>query len=457
MFLLNEFGGPFGAQSFTDAIFSQQYQLAVTQPNPVASQVRDPQELKYIFDYLGIVPPFMDGDFYAFNYMRFFLKLGENCESHSAAIRGIAAAAFSDSAFVGVSNFNGFGEQVREATAPETTAFASWLNGMGVSASHIVDLNKLIWRALCESGNAYVRCRISTVAGQQQCRFEMLPYWLCAYSKDIIIGKDYGLYYSPIWSLSYWVQTEMPTLYAVTRGDVPNFRELEDGTLETVFHFTEANQKTAWYGVPSTMAAMSWMHYEVSQSDALVRQAANRWAGSMLFLMEAAPDAVTANTPKMEQVKQAQDIQNRISNSLTMQGQNRSGVGVIRYPNGAQRPEAVRLMPMTDHEYIKATATIAREKIYGAHGFTPVLSGELQANTGLGGNVMGTAIAWADVFTIKPAQNKMQRHWQAIFGALAEATAMPQMSDRTLFFRSPLERLLEQLPQNANTDPIVSI
>ena len=49
----------FGYENRTDAQFSQQFQLATTQPNPVPGMVRDTKELQTLFDYLGIVPPWM--------------------------------------------------------------------------------------------------------------------------------------------------------------------------------------------------------------------------------------------------------------------------------------------------------------------------------------------------------------------------------------------------------------
>jgi len=99
----------FGATPRTDAQFSQQFQLATSQPNPVPGMVRDTKELQTMFDYLGIVPPWKDGDFYAFNMMRYFERLGENSESHSSAIKGIAMAAFGDRALIGISNMRVLG------------------------------------------------------------------------------------------------------------------------------------------------------------------------------------------------------------------------------------------------------------------------------------------------------------------------------------------------------------
>ena len=449
--------GFFGAQPRTDAQFSQQFQLATSQPNPVPAMIRDTKELQTIFDYLGIVPPWKDGDFYAFNMMRYFERLGENSESHSSAIKGIAMAAFGDRAQIGVSNYDGFGDEVREATAQELTATGEWLLSLGVTATEVADMNRMLWRSLKESGNAYLRCRVATVNGVQRAHLTLLPYTNCAYSRDLFYGNEPMLYYSDIWSISYWVYNP-PKLYAVTRGGVANFQEYADGTLETVFHFTEKTPKTQWYGAPDTLGATAWMFYETQQSDALVRQAANRWLGTMLFVTQAPDPNEMAEVSEEEMIQHLQKTQNNIVNALTMQGQNRAGIGVVQYPHGSERPEAIRLEPMTDHQYIKETGAMAREKIYGAHGYTPILNGEIQARTSLGGNLLIDQLRVTDVLTLKPAQDKMQRVWQSIFDGLSVATNRPDMANKTLFFRSPVQTLIEQiLPQQTNAPTDVAI
>jgi hypothetical protein len=440
----------FGQNDRTDARFSQQFQLATTQPNPVPGMVRDPKELQTLFDYLGIVPPWMDGDFYAFNMMRYFQRLGENSESHSSAIKGIAKAAFGDRAMIGVSNYAGFGDEVREATLQEVAATGQWLADLGITATEVADMNAMLWRSIKESGNAYLRLRIANVNGVQRAHMTLLPYTNCAYSRDIFYGGQPMLYYSDIWTISYWTLNP-PSLYAVSRGDVVNFQEYADGTLETVFHFTEKTPKTDWYGAPDTLGATAWMFYETQQSDALTRQAANRWLGTMLFVIEG-PDPMSVAEMTDDELRNAvARIQNNITNALTMQGQNRAGIGVVQYPNGTQPPQAIRLEPMLDHAYIKETGLMAREKIYGAHGYTPVLNGEVQARTTLGGNMLIDQLRVTDVLTVQPAQSKMQRIWQDIFDALAVATNRPDMANKTLFFRSPVQTLIEQiLPQQTN-------
>lgn len=447
----------FGATPRTDAQFSQQFQLATSQPNPVPSMVRDTKELQTMFDYLGIVPPWKDGDFYAFNMMRYFERLGENSESHSSAIKGIGMAAFGDRALIGVSNYAGFGDEVREATPQETQATGQWLSDLGLNAMQVADLNKIIWRSIKESGNAYVKCRVANVNGVRRAYLEVLPYTNCAYSRDLFYGGEPMLYYSDIWSISYWVFSP-PKLYAVTRGDVVNFQEFEDGTLETVFHFTEKTPKTNWYGAPDSLGATAWMFYETQQSDALVRQAANRYVGTMLFVTQAPDPMTTAEMSDDEMIGHLQRLQNNIVNSLTMQGQNRAGVGVIQYPHGSNPPQSIRLEPMTDHAYVKETGLMAREKIYGAHGYTPVLNGEIQARTVLGGNLLIDQLRVTDILTLKPAQDKMQRVWQAIFDGLAVATDRPDMANKTLYYRSPVQTLIEQiLPQQTNAPTNVAI
>jgi len=447
----------FGQDNRTAAQFSQQFQLATTQPNPVPGMVRDTKELQTLFDYLGIVPPWMDGDFYAFNMMRYFQRLGENSESHSSAINGIAKAAFGDRVLLGVSNYAGFGDEVREATPQETLSTGLWLNELGLSATNISDMNGMIWRALKESGNAYLRMRISEVAGVRRAHLTLLPYTNCAYSRDLFHGGEPMLYYSDIWSIAYWVYNP-PKLYAVTRGDRVNFQEYADGTLETVFHFTEKTPKTDWYGAPDTLGATAWMFYETQQSDALVRQAANRWLGTMLFVTQAPDPMSVAELSDDEMIESVRRIQNNITNALTMQGQNRAGIGVVQYPHGSAAPQAIRLEPMLDHAYIKETGLMAREKIYGAHGYTPVLNGEIQARTVLGGNLLIDQLRVTDVLTLKPAQEKMQRIWQDIFDGLAVATQRPDMSNKTLYFRSPVQTLIEQiLPQQNNAPANVAI
>jgi hypothetical protein len=151
-------------------------------------------------------------------------------------------------------------------------------------------------------------------------------------------------------------------------------------------------------------------------------------------------------------------IQNNITNALTMQGQNRAGIGVVQYPNGTQPPQAIRLEPMLDHAYIRETGLMAREKIYGAHGYTPVLNGEIQARTVLGGNLLIDQLRVTDILTLQPAQSKMQRIWQDIFDSLAVATDRPDMANQTLFFRSQVQTLIEQiLPQQTNAPANVAI
>jgi hypothetical protein len=101
---------------------------------------------------------------------------------------------------------------------------------------------------------------------------------------------------------------------------------------------------------------------------------------------------------------------------------------------------------------------MAREKIYGAHGYTPILNGEIQARTSLGGNLLIDQLRVTDVLTLKPAQDKMQRVWQTIFDGLAEATNRPDMANKTLYFRSPVQTLIEQiLPQQSNAPANVAI
>jgi hypothetical protein len=265
------------------------------------------------------------------------------------------------------------------------------------------------------------------------------------------------LYYSDIWSISYWVYNP-PKLYSVTRGSLPNFQEYADGTLETVFHFTEKTPKTQWYGAPDSLGATAWMFYETQQSDALTRQAANRWLGTMLFVAQAPDPTYTMEMSEQEQVDSLQKTQNNIVNALTMQGQNRAGIGVVQYPFGSQKPEAIRLEPMLDHAYITTTGAMAREKIYGAHGYTPILNGEIQARTSLGGNLLIDQLRVTDVLTLKPAQDKMQRIWQTIFDGLSVATQRPDMANKTLYFRSPVQTLIDQiLPQQTNAPTNVAI
>jgi hypothetical protein len=62
------------------------------------------------------------------------------------------------------------------------------------------------------------------------------------------------------------------------------------------------------------------------------------------------------------------------------------------------------------------------------------------------------------VLTLKPAQDKMQRVWQTIFDGLAEATNRPDMANKTLYFRSPVQTLIEQiLPQQSKAPANVAI
>jgi hypothetical protein len=101
---------------------------------------------------------------------------------------------------------------------------------------------------------------------------------------------------------------------------------------------------------------------------------------------------------------------------------------------------------------------MAREKIYGAHGYTPILNGEIQARTSLGGNLLIDQLRVTDVLTLKPAQDKMQRIWQTIFDGLSVATQRPDMANKTLYFRSPVQTLIDQiLPQQTNAPTNVAI
>jgi hypothetical protein len=52
----------------------------------------------------------------------------------------------------------------------------------------------------------------------------------------------------------------------------------------------------------------------------------------------------------------------------------------------------------------------------------------------------------------------MQRIWQAIFDGLSVATQRPDMANKTLYFRSPVQTLIDQiLPQQTNAPTNVAI
>lgn len=413
--------------------------------NPIPNAIADPAELGRLFGKYGIIPYYGTTAGTSHSMLNLLADLSLLSPSHQACKDDIKTYAFPGYVDLVRRAIPGLvQDDVKEVSMEEKTIFYdNFLLANGITLPGIVEATREMYDSITDSGNAYLRIRISELGDSRSVTLTPLHFRHCAYLRTKK-KEDRIIIYTKKWDESYWKEVP-PEIIPVSYLNQPFVWQKRGNTVETILHIRNKADGSDFYGRPKILSVLYYMFVEWTQSDLAVKTGSTEFVSKMLLAFEERDPA--RKLPKGETQETLFRKQMLTLRALTT---NEGGIGDsktlagIEYPHGGKTPVPINLQINRDVSFTESQIRIATAYIYALHKWDRQLTGFEGARSNIGGNILIDLFTVKNIGTILP----LQKDWATAWGNILQEICAKTGYNREIYgieYPNLISTLVEQL------------
>ena len=295
-------------------------------------------------------------------------------------------------------------ELLPEVTVQEAEETREWIKETFGSYSAIEDVSRPALRNYLEVGNAFIELRLFRVGGFWYARLYNHDITDCLY---LPTAKDQP---RVVQVFPFWYSDEAPNCEPEMIPVYPNFGEMQDGSIRTIFHIKNHVPGRKWYGEPSWLLALYYVYNEIQLGEYTVNGYSNDWLPRVFietyegFGNESPPTNPEEDTTGTINREGPEGFRSNMDSFFTRQGTKRSRWLHRNVPEGGQPSSVHEFSPSQDYKGHKSDTEVAQSKIIIAHNWHPELMVSTPGRLG-GAGAFKEAFQATYYTTIKPLED----------------------------------------------------
>lgn len=393
---------------------------------------RDSDDMKKLFDKIGLIPFSSDANSTYQRYLQFLKEVSEQSYSAVSCMSKIKDFGFSRPFPLPISG--GFDTDEATYTDAEFKQRKDALAAVGITSKVLKEVTDSIFNSVVSGGNAWLRVRIVNIAGVVKVNIKPLPFAQMGRAKYDSSTKNYCL------KVRTWERLDKNdvTVYPCSVDGVPYFVQ-KSGALETVIQIKSGLGDSDYYGTPLITSFIYFMLLEWQIAEYTNRETANDFMSKMLVLFEDMPMGALSDMEKKAAIR---DARVGASNAMSKKSTDSTVVAMMGYPADSKHPPTVTLTPaMTNHEYLRGMIDNASKVVHIGFQTSPVITGTERPASGLGLNSFKQEFDLWNASTLKAWQEQAEYWWAEIFRYITAAVELPLLQDLAIGFNSATENL----------------
>ena len=308
----------------------------------------------------------------------------------------------------------------------KVTSIDSNLSDVGIRARNVAKLSQTLQKHLFQSGNAFLRIKISIEGGTTLVKLDAVHYRKIAYLwtettsvKEFIIPES--------WTIDAARNKNYEIVPASTVENY-NWSERLSGRLyETIVHFkTEGNDSSDWYGRPDILSVIESMCSEISLNESSCKVNSTELVAKGILAMEDKPLEERLIGDEGEAGDYKQQVGNVIRQTLTNKEfgikKDKSGLGLVWYPRDGKTPVFIPFNVNRDSGWYQTQKDDHSGLIFGCMGWSREMAGLQQSKSSLGTDALISRAIITSVNTISPMQDEWVENWGMLIEEIGRMT-----------------------------------
>lgn len=348
----------------------------------------------------------------------------------------------------------------------EKEGFIQELKNMDISLLQLVSTTCKLRQHDEESGNHYLRIRVSIIESEISIKFIPIHYMHIAYEwtesdlRYFAICKDWSFVDNSI---------EWERVPASKIGEPFNWskKNAKGGKLfETVVHVPNEIDEGDWYGRPWIRSVLTWMFSEYAQGDHRCKTDSSEVVAKKLFAFKKEFDEFdycgNCNEGENEDGTVCKCARNkessfkgkaRVFREITTNEGSKDGIkkkkpssiGLVEVESDF--PQMYDMQINRDSAWLREGLEQAAFKIHGNFGVPRQLTKTLQSRSGLSGAELINLYLITDCDTVKPIQNEFENYWGFVFEQVFDLIGRDDLKKYGIQFPDKITPLVESLRQ----------
>lgn len=224
---------------------------------------------------------------------------------------------------------------------------------------------------------------------------------------------------------------------------------------ETVIHFKTKTDESDYYGRPTILSILDWLNSEINYG-VLTNKISNTETITKTILAFQQPNPAKNRGGRDSRKSKFKKVMKTLQEVITNQGDRgvaKSIVG-IEYPFSGTPPTSIPLEVNRDSDYQKAMLECAKNYIYANNSWSPLLTGQEAAKSGIGTNTLLNAAIYFNSKTIRPKQQHYSNFWNWLICEILEVTHGDSETDLGIKFNSLMDGMIRDLREIDSKTPV---
>lgn len=415
--------------------------------NPIPDEIRDPEDLNKLINGLDLVPYAGVTDGTGHSLLAWYLMLAKLSPMHGACMHKKTQYAVGGKVAFTRATDPEFetDDEIKPLTTAEQNSYKEAIKNRIVFDGGIRKLHTTASWEFQYNGNSFVELSVSKVLGEARANIRMHKTTSVMYRRKKFNGAQTVLI-SPIWTDDY--------LRKFPPREIPLWPNSVDdgGVIRTMFHLKAGNN--TWYGRPESESSDLYKYREVQDAIYLIKQAASNFVGQLIIEVEDDDPETAPAVEESEAEKSGFDsFADRLEQNFTQKGDDPQAVLLSARPFGSRPMFVYQIKPNTNESWYKVTGEVAELKIMRSHGCTLRFMGFDAAN-GFSNDAFFLDFVLNMDPVIKDLRETITNFTNKILNVAWELMGIPQFSEYSITFKSPVEKELDALREKLNPAPV---
>lgn len=429
--------------------------------NPIPPAIRDSDKEGLFWRSMAkkrrrLIPYYKDGTNTAHGFLTVFQDICRLSDSVKACVKWTRQYAFGGK--IGTVDIierptPGVEEESEILSPTERQPFLDWLKEVGIRPTQFAKHTCKLFLHDVESGNSYLRIRITRVDDVIRVSFKPIPPREIAYIEDketgirrLVVAKKWE-YHSGKFTGEEYPVSEM--------GEDWVWDDLEGGMSQTILHVKNDVDDSDWYGRPDLLPVLMWMGSEHKTGEHNFKVNSTSTVATKIISVkkeyEEEEEVLCSNCEKEDCAnsgKQQGSFQKKahtLRKLTTNEGDigEVKGLALLEYEEEA--PKDITLDISRNPAWMKESLSTSSRKIHSIMRVPVELTGAMQGKSGLGGQQIMNLFIMTDGSMVTPLRGEWANYWSEAIGQIAEKLGREDMVKYGIRFPDRIEKVIEAL------------
>lgn len=334
--------------------------------DPIPEEIADSDELRLLFQRWELVPYAGSTINSGHSLLIWYLALAKLSSTHGTCVSKLNKYAFGSRASFLWSEDPEYdtGEDLKAMTPESAKVFETALKQYVEFQGGARGFHRRLGWSLKHTGNAWAELVIANTQGEISCSLKYQKPTRCLY-KNTKPGEAKYVGVSPMWTADYLERKGGPRWVPL----YPNFVEMEDGTLHSMFHLKHGDND--WYGRPDTDFADYAKAQEAQHAMYLYKQANANFMGQLIIEVED-DDADDSEAFDDNEARENgfDSFADQFEHNYSMKSDDPQAVLLSSRPFGSRPMFVFQVKPNTNEAWYKVIGEMEQGVIMRANGCT---------------------------------------------------------------------------------------